>query len=44
MPFNKGYGKDIVQKNISELMKSGKKKDQAIAVALDMARKSKKNS
>jgi hypothetical protein len=42
MPLLKGSSKKTVSKNISELINAGKKKDQAVAIALDMARKQKK--
>ncbi len=35
-------GKKAVSRNIAELIRSGKKKDQAIAIALELARKKKK--
>ena len=40
MPLLKG--KENIGRNISELIHSGRKKDQAIAIALDLARKKKK--
>lgn len=40
MPLKKGKSKAVVSANISELMKSGRPKDQAVAIALDTARKS----
>ncbi len=39
MPLKKGTSKKIVQANISELVESGRPVDQAVAIALDMARK-----
>jgi hypothetical protein len=42
MPIKKGYGKKIVSKNIKTEMKSGKPQKQAIAIALDVARREKK--
>lgn len=44
MPLMKGSDKGIVGENIRELMKSGHKQDQAIAIALKKAGKSKKSS
>jgi hypothetical protein len=42
MPIKKGYGKKTVSKNIKTEMKSGKPQKQAIAIALDVARREKK--
>jgi hypothetical protein len=42
MPLLKGKSQRTVSKNISELIHSGRKKNQAVAIALDMARKQKK--
>jgi len=41
MPIKKGYGAKTVSKNIKTEMKSGKPQKQAIAIALDTAKKSK---
>jgi hypothetical protein len=41
MPIKKGYGKKTVSKNIKTEMKSGKPQKQAIAIALDTAKKAK---
>lgn len=42
MPLKKGYSQDTISKNIAELIRSGYKKDQAVAIALSEARKKKK--
>jgi biotin operon repressor len=41
MPLKKGYGKDTVSKNIKKLKDEGYKQDQAVAIALEEAKKSK---
>ena len=38
MPLKKGKSQEVVGENIKELIKSGRPKDQAIAIALDKAR------
>lgn len=43
MPMKKGYGKKTVSKNIKTEMKSGKSQAQAVAMAMESARKSKKS-
>ena len=42
MPLKKGSSKEVIRANIAELIKSGRPKDQAIAIALHNARKKKK--
>lgn len=42
MPLKKGQSKETVSTNIRELVHSGKPQNQAIAIALDVARRSKK--
>ena len=42
MPLKKGKSKKVVSRNISELMHSGRPQKQAIAIAMNVAGKSKK--
>jgi len=42
MPLVKGYSKQAVSKNVKTEMKSGKPQKQAVAIALNTARKAKK--
>lgn len=41
MPLKKGRSNAVVSYNIKELMRSGRKQKQAVAIALSAARKSK---
>lgn len=41
MPLKKGYSKKTIAKNIKTEMKSGKSKKQAVAIALNTAKRAK---
>jgi len=41
-PLKKGKSKKVISENIAELRRSGRKKDQAVAIAMKEAGKSKK--
>ena len=40
MPFQKGYSKKVISKNIQKEMHTGKLHKQAVAIAMSAARKS----
>jgi thiamine monophosphate kinase len=43
MPLKKGKSKKVISQNISELVASGRPQNQAVAIALDNARRTAKN-
>jgi len=39
VPLKKGKSRKVISRNVSELVHSGKPQNQAVAIALDVARK-----
>lgn len=44
MPLKKGYSQKTISKNIETLMHEGYGKDQAVAIAMETARKAKRKT
>lgn len=44
MPLKKGFSKETVSKNISREMRRGRPQKQAVAIALNVARKAKRKA
>lgn len=44
MPLKKGYSREVISKNIGEMVKAGHSREQAAAAAYDMARKAKEKA
>ena len=42
-PLKKGRGKKSVSENVAELMRSGRSREQSVAIAMKQAGRSKKN-
>lgn len=44
MPLKKGKSKKVISENIAELIRAGKPRAQAVAIAFDVAKKPKKKT
>lgn len=44
MPLKKGYSKKTISSNIKKEIESGKSKEQSVAIALNIAKKSKEKA
>ncbi len=44
MPLKKGYSKKVISQNVAKEKRSGKKTEQAVAIALNSARESAKKA